>query len=576
MQNDDKFVGFFGILAVVGHIAAWLGSGYLAWNWIGVNSFVSAIGWLFAWAVFGGIAHFAIGFIVSLLVLAADDVMGRDHSGDLKTLKSSAPDNSSRYLMQSKIDEIAQGDEQLKAKITDMMSSVGHELDAARNRFLNNDYQPLPFWSIHGRMRRRTYALWLIPTVIVWIVLQIGAKGAVSGLSVENFTFTNLLIPSLIAFIPVIFMLFLGVKRLHDCNRKGWWLLIPFVNLMILFPKGTCGNNRFGADPRPENADWNDDDDFESDYSFWWVTIISFAVMVSQIQVAVKDVQRAIQAQQNHAVTTATATRPADTFRQPEHTHTPPAYQQPQPQIFQVAPTAPPPTTDVQHGGLLGRVLTLSQNAHVRDCPNNQCKSFGVIPLGSRVIVVQNAADGMFASGNWLYINYEGNFCYQYSGHQNTCHNYAQARVAGWLHIGALSGNYGVPQPTNTSAAATPNTPSYTDMMRFYNQPDTAPAIAECKGNTLCNAFVALAKQWQAIPSNYRYKGFDIRQQAAQGDGYGLNKGFTLQAAQSIALSEAAEPVFYAGGGKSKAQERIFAQGLAVLLYLEDQNGWAR
>jgi len=112
------------------------------------------------------------------------------------------------------------------------------------------------------------------------------------------------------------------------------------------------------------------------------------------------------------------------------------------------------------------------------------------------------------------------------------------------------------------------------EMMKVYNNPKSAPQAAECNNKTQCNAFVALANQWQAIPNNYRYHGFDIKKQAKQGDGYGLNKGFTLATDKGIALSEAGENTFYSGGSKAAAKERIFAQGLAVLLYIEDKNGW--
>jgi len=46
------------------------------------------------------------------------------------------------------------------------------------------------------------------------------------------------------------------VRRLHDTDRSGWWLLILFVPLIgqiILFvflvTGGTRGPNRFGPDP---------------------------------------------------------------------------------------------------------------------------------------------------------------------------------------------------------------------------------------------------------------------------------------------------------------------------------------
>ena len=46
-----------------------------------------------------------------------------------------------------------------------------------------------------------------------------------------------------------------AVRRLHDIDRSGWWLLIgiiPLVGWIILIvwycQKGTTGDNRFGAD----------------------------------------------------------------------------------------------------------------------------------------------------------------------------------------------------------------------------------------------------------------------------------------------------------------------------------------
>ena len=46
-----------------------------------------------------------------------------------------------------------------------------------------------------------------------------------------------------------------GVRRLHDTNRSGWWLLIlfiPFAFFVILYwfaKKGTVGPNSYGEDP---------------------------------------------------------------------------------------------------------------------------------------------------------------------------------------------------------------------------------------------------------------------------------------------------------------------------------------
>ena len=52
---------------------------------------------------------------------------------------------------------------------------------------------------------------------------------------------------------------FVGIKRCHDLNLSGWFLLLYFLpglgNLVILimlgFIPGTRGPNRYGPDPRP-------------------------------------------------------------------------------------------------------------------------------------------------------------------------------------------------------------------------------------------------------------------------------------------------------------------------------------
>ena len=51
-----------------------------------------------------------------------------------------------------------------------------------------------------------------------------------------------------------------GVKRLHDIDASGWWailMLIPLVNfflgIVLLFRKGTNGENRFGLPPSTTN-----------------------------------------------------------------------------------------------------------------------------------------------------------------------------------------------------------------------------------------------------------------------------------------------------------------------------------
>ncbi len=55
----------------------------------------------------------------------------------------------------------------------------------------------------------------------------------------------------------------IGVRRLHDLDRSGWWLLlvfIPLIGAIVLLiwycAKGTAGPNRFGPDPLATVDGW--------------------------------------------------------------------------------------------------------------------------------------------------------------------------------------------------------------------------------------------------------------------------------------------------------------------------------
>jgi len=55
----------------------------------------------------------------------------------------------------------------------------------------------------------------------------------------------------------------LGVRRLHDTERRGWWLLLIGFHLAAIFlgimlaQRGTRGPNKFGPDPYSTDIDWD-------------------------------------------------------------------------------------------------------------------------------------------------------------------------------------------------------------------------------------------------------------------------------------------------------------------------------
>ena len=99
--------------------------------------------------------------------------------------------------------------------------------------------------NLNGRTRRSGYWYWVLFNVLVTIVLWI--VDAVTGIGVLAGIF------GLVTLLP---SLGVGVRRLHDIDKSGWFVLlslIPIVGLIILIvwacQAGTRGANRFGPDP---------------------------------------------------------------------------------------------------------------------------------------------------------------------------------------------------------------------------------------------------------------------------------------------------------------------------------------
>ena len=92
-------------------------------------------------------------------------------------------------------------------------------------------------WSSEGRISMKTYWIrWLICVGIVFVLSMIAATLGEVGAVIAGLA--NLIIGC--------FMIIQGVKRMHDVDKSGWYLLIPIYNLILALTPGTAGPNRFG------------------------------------------------------------------------------------------------------------------------------------------------------------------------------------------------------------------------------------------------------------------------------------------------------------------------------------------
>jgi len=97
-----------------------------------------------------------------------------------------------------------------------------------------------------GRARRTEYWMFTLVNILISIVVTIVGRiihvpvlGSLYGLAV--------LVPGIAV----------GVRRMHDIGKSGWWVLIALIPLIgtiwiiiLLATNGDQGSNQYGADPK--------------------------------------------------------------------------------------------------------------------------------------------------------------------------------------------------------------------------------------------------------------------------------------------------------------------------------------
>jgi uncharacterized membrane protein YhaH (DUF805 family) len=109
----------------------------------------------------------------------------------------------------------------------------------------------------NGRSRRKEYWMFLLFNIIISIILAVidkatGSFNETVGIGILGAIYDlAILIPSIAV----------SIRRLHDTDRSGWWLLIgliPLIGAIVLFvfmvQDSKPGQNRFGPNPKEAAA----------------------------------------------------------------------------------------------------------------------------------------------------------------------------------------------------------------------------------------------------------------------------------------------------------------------------------
>ena len=102
-------------------------------------------------------------------------------------------------------------------------------IDSIKSGFRN-------YATFSGRASRSEYWWWTLFTLLVTAAAS-GFGDALSSLV------------SVALFLPSIAV---GVRRMHDTDHRGWWVIVPIVNLVFSLKASDPSLNRFGPPPPPK------------------------------------------------------------------------------------------------------------------------------------------------------------------------------------------------------------------------------------------------------------------------------------------------------------------------------------
>ena len=118
------------------------------------------------------------------------------------------------------------------------------------------------YFSFNGRLNRKPYICRSIAATFISIALAFLLFFIFAGFppsrqyKYPEYVWIHVALFILIFVLTIWVGFSLGVRRCHDVEKSGWWLLlglIPYINvawgLYLIFKRGTIGQNKYGDDP---------------------------------------------------------------------------------------------------------------------------------------------------------------------------------------------------------------------------------------------------------------------------------------------------------------------------------------
>jgi len=100
------------------------------------------------------------------------------------------------------------------------------------------------YTNFEGRARRKEYWMFFLINVIISAIFQV-IDNTYFGMNNQLNPFGT--IYSLAVLLPSIAV---AIRRMHDINKSGWYILIPIYNIFLLATEGDHGENQYGQDPK--------------------------------------------------------------------------------------------------------------------------------------------------------------------------------------------------------------------------------------------------------------------------------------------------------------------------------------